>query len=128
MVLWVVQFSYGPLSEQILILPNSVYQLFLKYTYYVVSGLNLPWALPFPITLLNFCQSFSPHPLWRERLCYKCYSLWLEMETQTMDNPKNTGAWKGRLKSFFVDPYTVELAKNGTNIIRRYPKNKQFLF
>ena len=30
---------------------------------------------------------------------------------------KNTGAWKGRLKRFFVDPYTVELAKNGTNII-----------
>ena len=29
---------------------------------------------------------------------------------------KNTGAWKGRLKGFFVDPYTVELAKNGTNI------------
>ena len=30
---------------------------------------------------------------------------------------KNTGAWKGRLKRFFVDPYTIELAKNGTNII-----------
>ena len=30
---------------------------------------------------------------------------------------KNTEAWKGRLKRFFVDPYTVELAKNGTNII-----------
>ena len=43
-------------------------------------------------------------------------------------NPKNTGAWKGRLKRFFVDPYTVELAKNDTNIIQRYPKNKQFLF
>ena len=33
------------------------------------------------------------------------------------DWSKNTGAWKGRLKGFFVDPYTVELAKNGTNII-----------
>ena len=30
---------------------------------------------------------------------------------------KKTGAWKGRLKRFFVDPYSVELAKNGTNII-----------
>ena len=30
--------------------------------------------------------------------------------------PKNTGAWKGRLKRFFVDPETLELAKNGTNI------------
>ena len=30
--------------------------------------------------------------------------------------PKNTGAWKGRLKRFFVDPYTVKLAKNGANI------------
>ena len=30
---------------------------------------------------------------------------------------KNTGAWKGRLESFFVDLYPVELAKNGTNII-----------
>ena len=30
---------------------------------------------------------------------------------------KNTGAWKGRLKRFFVDPYAVELAKIGTNII-----------
>ena len=29
---------------------------------------------------------------------------------------KNTGAWKGKLKGFFVDPYAVELAKNGTNI------------
>ena len=45
-----------------------------------------------------------------------------------LSGPKNTGAWKGRLKRFFVDPYTVELAKNGTNIIQRYPKNKQFLF
>ena len=26
-------------------------------------------------------------------------------------NPKNTGAWKGRLKRFFVDPYAVELAE-----------------
>ena len=41
---------------------------------------------------------------------------------------KNTGAWKGRLKRFFVDPYPVKLAKNGTNIISRYSKNKQFLF
>ena len=31
--------------------------------------------------------------------------------------PKNTEAWKGRLKRFLVDPYAVELAKNGTNII-----------
>ena len=31
--------------------------------------------------------------------------------------PKNTGAWKGRLKRFFVDSYAVELAKIGTNII-----------
>ena len=30
---------------------------------------------------------------------------------------KNTGAWKGRLKRFFVDPYPVKLAKNGANII-----------
>ena len=29
---------------------------------------------------------------------------------------KNTGAWKGRLKRFFVDLYPVGLAKNGTNI------------
>ena len=28
----------------------------------------------------------------------------------------------------FVNPYTVELAKNGTNVIWRYSKNKQFLF
>ena len=42
--------------------------------------------------------------------------------------PKNTGAWKGRLKRFFVDPYAVEIVKNGTNIICRYQKNKQFLF
>ena len=41
---------------------------------------------------------------------------------------KNTGAWKGRLKRFFVDPFVVELATNGTNIIWRYSKNKQFLF
>ena len=32
-------------------------------------------------------------------------------------NPKKTGAWKGRLRRFFVDPYAVELAKNGNNII-----------
>ena len=32
-------------------------------------------------------------------------------------NTKNTGAWKGRLKRFLVDPYPVELAKNGTDII-----------
>ena len=32
-------------------------------------------------------------------------------------NAKNTGAWKGRLKRFFVDLYPEELAKNGTNII-----------
>ena len=37
-------------------------------------------------------------------------------KTKTI-KPKNTGAWKGRLKMFFVDPYTLELAKNGTNII-----------
>ena len=37
--------------------------------------------------------------------------------------PKNTGAWKGRLKRFFVDPKAVELAKNITNIIWRYSKN-----
>ena len=30
---------------------------------------------------------------------------------------KNTGAWKGRLKRFFIDPYAGEIAKNGTNII-----------
>ena len=30
---------------------------------------------------------------------------------------KNTGAWKGKLKSFFVNPKAVEMAKNGTNII-----------
>ena len=30
---------------------------------------------------------------------------------------KNTGAWKGRLKRFFVDPYPEELAKNGANVI-----------
>ena len=41
---------------------------------------------------------------------------------------KNTEAWKGRLKRFFVDPYAVELAKYVTNIILRYSKNKQFLF
>ena len=35
----------------------------------------------------------------------------------TWDKAKNTGAWKGRLKRFFVDLYPVELAKNGTNII-----------
>ena len=34
-----------------------------------------------------------------------------------LGDAKNTGAWKGRLKRFFVDPYAVELAKNGTNII-----------
>ena len=32
-------------------------------------------------------------------------------------NPKNTGAWKGRLKRFFVGPFAVGLAKNGTNVI-----------
>ena len=41
---------------------------------------------------------------------------------------KNTEAWKGRLKRFFVDPYAVEIVKNGNNIIYRYQKNKQFLF
>ena len=41
---------------------------------------------------------------------------------------KNTGGWNGRLNRFFVDPYAIELAKNGTNIIWRYSKNKQFLF
>ena len=30
---------------------------------------------------------------------------------------KNTGAWKGRLKRFFVESYSVELAKDGANII-----------
>ena len=30
---------------------------------------------------------------------------------------KNTGAWKGRLKRFFVNPYPEELAKNGANVI-----------
>ena len=30
---------------------------------------------------------------------------------------KNTGAWKGKLKRFFVNPKAVEMAKNGTNII-----------
>ena len=34
-----------------------------------------------------------------------------------LHNSKNTGAWKGRLKRFFVNPYTVELAKNGTSVI-----------
>ena len=32
-------------------------------------------------------------------------------------SPKNTGAWKGRLKRFFVNPYPEELAKNGANVI-----------
>ena len=32
-------------------------------------------------------------------------------------NAKKTGAWKGRLKRFFVDLYPVELVKNGTKII-----------
>ena len=30
---------------------------------------------------------------------------------------KNTGAWKGRLKRFFIDSFALEPAKNGTNII-----------
>ena len=50
------------------------------------------------------------------------------MEPQNMDNPKNTGAWKGRLKSFFVDPKEIEVAKNDINISLRYSINKQFLF
>ena len=33
------------------------------------------------------------------------------------DRAKNTGAWKGRLKRFFVNPYPEELAKNGANVI-----------
>ena len=33
-----------------------------------------------------------------------------------LHNAKNTGAWKG-IKRFFVDPFVVELATNGTNII-----------
>ena len=38
-------------------------------------------------------------------------------EIQHLDTAKNTEAWKGRLKRFFVDPYAVELANNVTNII-----------
>ena len=30
-----------------------------------------------------------------------------------------TGAWKGKPKRFFVDSKSVEIAKNGTNIILR---------
>ena len=44
MVFWVVQFSYGPLSEQILILPNSAYQLFLKCTY-LLCGVRFELAV-----------------------------------------------------------------------------------
>ena len=41
----------------------------------------------------------------------------LKSDCGLLTESKNTGAWKGRHKRFFVDPYTVELAKNGSNII-----------
>ena len=43
----------------------------------------------------------------------------LDETAQLLNKPysKNTGAWKGRLKRFFVDPYAIELAKKGSNII-----------
>ena len=44
------------------------------------------------------------------------YAFWVTLRPQS-DRSKNTGAWKGRRKRFFVDPYPVKLAKNGTNII-----------
>ena len=34
-----------------------------------------------------------------------------------MDSTKKTGAWKGKLIRFFINPKAVETAKNGTNII-----------
>ena len=49
--------------------------------------------------------------------CYYLSHAQEDRGVQTLDRPKNTEAWKGRLKMFFVDPYTVEIAKNGTNII-----------
>ena len=45
-----------------------------------------------------------------------------------LDSSKNTWAWKGKLKRFFVNPKAVEMEKNGTDIIWRYSKNKYFLF
>ena len=42
--------------------------------------------------------------------------------------PKEHWSLERKAQEVFVDPYTVELAKNGTNIIWRYSKNKQFLF
>ena len=34
-----------------------------------------------------------------------------------MNDPKKTGAWKGKPKEFVVDPKAVEIAKIGTNTI-----------
>ena len=47
---------------------------------------------------------------------------------QKMDLPKEHWSLERKAQGFFVDPYTVELAKNGTNITWRYLKNDQFLF
>ena len=67
----------------------------------------------------------------------------LKSAVKQLDYTKNTGAWKGRLKRFFVDPSTVELAKKFiqvsytgqkqmtelmTEFVNRGPTNLRFVF
>ena len=47
----------------------------------------------------------------------KGFFLFLTKKLGGLANSKKTGAWKGKLMKFFVNPKEVERAKNGTNII-----------
>ena len=53
----------------------------------------------------------------KEKTEKKGFFLFLTKKLGGLANSKKTGAWKGKLMKFFVNPKEVERAKNGTNII-----------